>query len=429
MTPPKSVLLKHHQTSKCLALLACLNIISLISTCALAGEDSKQTWLPEQLQFHTFGTLGASYHNEKGLIYRRNTEQKSGVQANQLNFSSDSVLGGQADLLINDQFSSSLQLVSRNNSKDNWKPELITGFIRYAPSEKLQFRLGRMTTPSNIGAETRYASYAYTEIRPSQDVYGLFSSYDRYDGIDIKYTKPFLTGIASVFAGYGKTVGETYLGGVSSNVKNTTNSTFTLSWQKDNFEVRGLLSVHNAKKQAAYSSFSEALDATPFPIAKQRAAEIRNAEDFKVYICGISARYTFDGWKIQGVLGKSYLSDYNKANVENGSILVTHRFGQLTPYAIIAYSNVNTTFKPTGVPNLNAQLLALNTAYNNATTLYNTKQNTLSLGLRYDFGEYYAIKTQIDKITADSNPIIISSSPPGGSKDLTLFTIALDFLF
>ena len=423
MLTPKITMLNHHKIFKFFTLLICLNIIVFLSPLALADEGN---WSPEPLHLHAFGTLGASYHDEKGLDYRRNVEQKNGVQTNQLDFTSDSLLGGQADLLINDELSSNLQLVSRNNSEGNWKPELITGFIKYKPSEKLQFRLGRMLIVSNLGAETRYAGYAFTAVRPSLSV---FSAYDRYDGIDIEYTTPLANGIANVLVNYGKTVGEAYLGNRTIDIKNITNTGLTAGWQKNNFEVLGLFTVLNAKNQTAYEPLAQALETTPFPLANQRATEIRNSKEFKVYIYGASVKYEFDAWKIEGVLGRSHINNYSQAKAETGSMVLAYRSGEFTPYAIAAYSRIKTKSKPTGVPNLNAQLLALNTAYNTAINAYNTNQNTLSLGLRYDFAENYAIKTQIDKINAESNPAIISSRPQGDDKDLTLFTIALDFLF
>jgi hypothetical protein len=426
---PQRIIFKNLQSLKALAVLL-LSVFTLLSNSALADEENKNNWLPEQFQLHAFGTIGASYHNEKGLGYRRNLEQKNTVQGNHLDFSSDSLLGGQADLLINDTFSSSLQVVSRNNSSDNWKPEVISAFIKYKPSEALQFRIGRMPTTSNIGAETRYVSYAYTQVRPSPEVYGLFSLYDRYDGVDAEYTFPFASGIGKVIINYGKDVGEFYLDGKSSDVSDVSNYGLVTLWQKNNLELLGLFSVHHTKDQDSFEPLAASLDATPFPLANQRANEIRSAEDYKTYIFGASVSYELEAWKFQGVMTRSNTDNYFEVKGKSGSAIIAYRLGKFTPYAITGYSRLTTKFKPIDIPNIpNPQLQALNAAYNYTSTLFERDISSTSLGLRYDIAENYAVKLQVDKINAKLDPVIISTKPQGTNKDITLFTIALDFLF
>jgi hypothetical protein len=409
----------------CLAL--CLLMLSLSSISAWADE-SYESWLPEQLHLHAFGSLGASYHDAKDLGYRRNIEQKNTVQANQLGFSSDSLVGAQADWFLNDEFATNLQLVSRNNADGNWKPEVITAFIKYKPSETLQFRLGRMPTASNIGAETRYASYAYTQIRPTPAIYGLLSAYDRYDGVDAEYTTPIATGIGKVIVNYGKTVGEYYISGNSSHVKDVSNYGIVANWQKDNLDLRALYLLHHAENQTHNEALAQALATTPYPLAQQRANELRNTESYNNHIFAASINYDMDAWKLQAVISRSYSDSYFATDGNSGSVLLAYHTGKFTPYGMLAYSKIKTEYKATGLPDI-SPLQALNTAYNDASHTLNTDLKILSLGVRYDFAENYALKFQVDKNYAKSTPIIISSKPQGTDKDLTLFTVALDFLF
>ena len=426
---PRNITSKHYQSMKAYVSLL-ISAFTLLVNSAIAGEESENNWSPEQLQLHAFGTIGASYHDKDDLGYRRNLEQKNTVKENQLDFASDSLLGGQADLFINDKFSSTLQVVSRNNSSDNWKPEFISAFIKYKPSESLQFRIGRMPTTSNIGGETRYVSYAYTQVRPSPEVYGLFSLYDRYDGVDAEYTSPFATGIGKVIINYGKNVGEFYLNGKSNHVHNVSNYGLVTSWQKDNLELLGLFSVHHTKDQDTYEPLAASLDATPFPLANQRAIEIRDADDYKTYIYGVSVSYELDAWKFNGVMTRSNTDNYFEIKGKSGSAIIAYRAGKFTPYAMTAYSRLTTKFKPIDIPNIpNPQLQSLNAAYNYTSSLFKRDINTISIGLRYDVTENYAVKLQVDKINAKSDPVIISTQPLETNKDLTLFTIALDFLF
>lgn len=407
--------------------------VSLLSAClfapsAFAEAENESNWLADRVQLRAFGTIGASYHDEAGLEYRRNIEQKNGVSAKQLDFSSDSLLGGQADLLINNLFSASTQVVSRNNAEGNWKPELITAFLRYQPNENIQLRLGRMTTFSNVGAETRYAGYAYTEVRPSTELYGLFGSIDRYDGVSLEYTTPFATGIGKVMLTYGDTVGELF---VSRRIKidHTRHTGITANWQKGDFEIRGLYNHYRIKNEISYEPIAEALAEIPFPDAQLRAADIRSHENYSRQTYGAAVRYTPGPWQIKAVLGAGRQSDFNKLRSEAGSVLIGYKMGQLTPYAIAAYARARTEVKPSGVPNLTPQLIQLNSFYQDALTGSRIEQDSLSLGLRYDVAENYALKFQVDKINAQRTPLTFSTRNEPTDKDLTLFTIALDFLF
>jgi hypothetical protein len=57
-------------------------------------------------------------------------------------------------------------------------------------------------------------------------------------------------------------------------------------------------------------------------------------------------------------------------------------------------------------------------------------QHTVALGVRYDFARDYALKFQIDRVhAAESILLIDSNGMPGRNVDMTLYSIALDFVF
>jgi len=413
-------------------LFCCALLFSLTTQTACSNEHHDEpNGFEDRLQLHLFGTLGASYHDEDGLEYRRSLEQKNGVSANQLDFSSDSLLGGQADLQITQTLSASTQVVSRNNSKGNWKPELIAGFLRYQPNENIQIRIGRMPTFSNVGAETRYVSYAYTEVRPSVELYGLFSPLDRYDGISLEYTTPIASGIGKVLLSYGETVGELFVDSPtnSTDIEDTTNTGVGLSWQRGDLEALLLYNHYRVKNDDNYIGLAQFLSATPFPVAQQRAQDIRDTQNYSSEIWGAAFSYTPGAWKIKGVIGKGRYSDFTRLKSEGASVMVGYNIGQFTPYFITAYARASTDKKPSGVLNLTPALAQLNAGYDTTFALSRIKQESISLGLRYDIAKNYALKFQVDKVNADSTPVILSNRNADADKDLTLMTIALDFLF
>ena len=393
----------------------------------LADEVASKSWLPEKLTLHAFGTLGASYHHEDGIEYRRNVEQKNGVPAHQIDFSSDSVLGAQADLAINEKLSASLQLVSRNNAYGNWKPDVMTAFVKYSPVESIDIRVGRMIAEANIGGESPYTGYSYVNIRPTPEVFGLLTSYQRYQGIDVQYKHPLFGGIGRIKASYGKAIGERYIAGVSDDV-DANNTGLMLAWQNENLEIRAVHAIINAQDSTSALVLTKALEATPLPSAQQRAQQIHDSEKYAISISGISAEYAIKQFKFIGIYGKYNTKYFPTYHGESHTLLASYQYGNFTPYFMVAKSYFTPKNEPLVLPPI-PQLQPLSQGYSLFNNILTTKQSTITAGLRYEINDHTALKLQIDDIKASSTPITLSTRPLGENKDLLLMSAALDFIF
>lgn len=406
-------------------------LLSLQPT-AMADEGSPN-WFDEHVTLYGFGSLGASYHSEEGLGYRRNIEQKDAVEAHKLDFASDSILGGQVDVRFNDKLATSLQMVSRNNAYGNWKPTVVSAFLKYSPTPSLSIRLGQMTQDSNFGSASRFASYAYTHIRPSPEVYGLFSTYDRYQGIDIDYRFPLATGIGRLHVVHGEVVGDRYLLGASmdgrsNKIVDTKVTGAMFAWQKDTLEVRAFVELLKLTDVDIFDPLAQQLASVPLPQARATVAQIKDAHTIDVSIYGLAAEYELRAWKLSGIVSHYTNNGFPKlyGNVAKG--MLEYNIGDFTPYAMYAYSKTTREDDAMVLPPL-PQLRPLQAAYEEAVTILAVDQTTLSLGLRYEINDHAAFKIQVDKTRADLSPTIISTDSSRRDKDMTLISASIDFLF
>jgi len=94
--------------------------------------------------FGGFGTIGALYHDEDGLEYRRSVSQGSGAEAGEVDFATDTIGGLQLNAAWNQQLDAVIQGVTRLSANDDWDPQLTRAFVRYNPNETIALRAGRI---------------------------------------------------------------------------------------------------------------------------------------------------------------------------------------------------------------------------------------------------------------------------------------------
>ena len=110
-------------------------LIALLAISASSGALADDPASEPLWHFGGFGTLGAGYHSQEDVVYRRDLEQAGGIEGDKLGFRLDTRIGLQASATFNPRWSTTIQAVSRLNSEGNWAPMLSWGFVRYAPTD------------------------------------------------------------------------------------------------------------------------------------------------------------------------------------------------------------------------------------------------------------------------------------------------------
>lgn len=358
-------------------------LIALLAICAsnsaLADDPaSEPLW-----HFGGFGTLGAGYHSQEDVVYRRDLEQAGGIEGDKLGFRLDTRIGLQASANFNPRWSTTIQAVSRLNSEGNWAPMLSWGFVRYAPTDWLELRAGRLGADIYLEGDSRHVGYAYTAARPPTEVYGVVTQDD------------------------ATTVGA------------------TIEWASDTLTLKAAWADIHARGDRSLVELRDALASVPLAQAQLRASQIQTSHH--ITFAGLSARYENGPWSLQGILARETFSQFPRYSGWGSSVVAGYRIGAWKPY--LTWGRIS--FEPDdSALTLPAPAAALQAVYDRVVDRLTMNQRTFGAGVRYDFATDYALKVQIEKINASSSSILITPSGlPVRDASLTLFTVVLDFVF
>lgn len=372
-----------------------------------------------------FGTLGAGYHSTEGIRFRRDLEQPLGYEGGRIGFRGDTRLGVQASATFDPHWSVLVQAVSRLNSESNWEPQLSWTFLRYAPVDGLDVRLGRLGVDIFLDSDSRHLGYAFTTIRPPPEVLGVVTQ-DVFDGMDVTMRRAFGAGVASLRLYGGRSRGDSYFYGHPYTPPATRRLGATLEWSYEALTLRLALSDSHTRNDMALTPLATALASLPVPLARTRASQIDTAHHL-VY-SGIGALYERGPFSAQGLVSWQRFSQFPTYEGWGTSLTMGYRIGAWKPY--LSYSRLSFEPQEERDLSLSAPYAALQSAYDKTVDRLTMHQHTVALGVRYDFARDYALKFQIDRVhAAESILLIDSNGMPGRNVDMTLYSIALDFVF
>lgn len=400
-------------------LLSLVLVLHASVTAAASDGEAEPLW-----NFGGFGTLGAGYHNRENVIYRRDLEQAGGIESHKLGFRMDSRLGLQASASFTPQWSTTLQAVSRLSADGDWAPMLSWGFVRYAPTDWLEVRAGRLGADIYLEGDSRHVGYAYTAVRPPAEVYGVVTQ-DRFDGADLTVRTPFAGGLGSLKMYGGQSRGDFYLYGQRVTQDDATTLGATLEWTNDTLTLKAAWADIHASDDLSLVRLRDALASIPLAQAQYRASQIKTSHH--ITFAGISARYESGPWSLQGILARETFSQFPRYAGWGSSVVAGYRVGPWKPY--LTWGRISF------VPEESALVLppaaaALQPVYEQVVGRLTMNQRSFGAGVRYDFATNYALKMQVEKVNASSSSILITpSGMPIRDVSLTLFSVVLDFVF
>lgn len=394
----------------------------IFALAVFALGDATAQEVHSRFRWDAFGSLGAVYHQEDGVTYRRNWEQPDSARSNELEFGTDSVLGGQVVARASDGVDVTLQAVSRLYPDNSWQPQVTRAFVRLEPDDSVMIRLGRIGLASQLDADSRYIGYSYLSIRPSQEVLSSVPV-DSLNGADLRYRHRVGPGVGSVQAFYGKTRGNLHTQAGEAALGVTLSRGLILAYEGEIWQVRVYGGISTIQSNGASQPLIDALRALPQAAAIAEALDSRGA---KVHFHGFDVDYSAGPLKLQG----AYMTtDSNRTEVllppaRNFALLAGYRFGRITPYLQYGRAmRANLTLAPLGIPALDSQVSA-------AIAGSRMDQATLGAGARFEVRASAAFKVQVDRISArESQQILVAGQPSGTDKQLTLLSVSLDFAF
>lgn len=387
-----------------------------------------------------FGTLGITNTSAPdGWGYRRDISQPNNDGGTRADI--DSRLGIQVNYAPTPQFEMVAQLVAANMS--DYAPlsdSIRWAFIAYRPRPDVTIRLGRLNIDTFLLADYRDVGFAYNFARPPVDFYGsLPLSLDGFDIIkDLQFDNSRWR--LKAFAGWSN-------GGdlsIDSRVVVEPVYGITVSRESGGLTLSaGVAYAGLSENATVLQPLIDGLDDMgdiPIPEISEQAmalqARLDSADDYALYQ-SFGINYELRDWQLSMELMR--VSGHPTARLSAGYASVARRFGEVTIFSSI--SRIYTPNLPVSTPdwatNLapifgpdaaqQAQTLASSAAY--AVNSSGAKQQTLSLGGRWDFRSNMALKVQWDYISIDTNGGRLWSNSSLESGYANVASIMLDFIF
>ncbi|WP_168169354.1 porin [Kushneria phosphatilytica] len=357
----------------------------------------------DRLTFSGFGTLGLIHNSSDEAAFVRDLGQPKGAQEG-WSARTDSLLGAQAALKLNDRFDVTLQGISRYHYSGDFSPQLTWAFVRYTPSPAWQWRAGRLGWDTYMLSDSQYVGYTYSWIRPPVDHYGILQL-ACIDGVDVTFRHPLGGGLAWVKLFAGRSDSHLVLSeALSAEMEVSHLYGGHLNYAIGPWQFRA--SYAQADNASDFSVDRDAAAKTPSTLLLNTLLEQAFTYD-SIQLYSLGATYEQNSWQLQAMQNRSVTDQDGR--IDSGFISAGYRVGQATPY--VMYSRIQTSF-----PDIPAG--------------ESFRQQTWSLGLRYDVATNLALKTQLDRIhVLEPGLLWRNTDADWEGERITLVSLGLDFIF
>lgn len=367
-----------------------------------------------------FGTVGVVGTSKDGADYVIPGQ----VRGADKSFSGevDSKLGVQGTARLNQQFSGTLQVLTKQDGEGSFKPQVEWAFAKWQATPGLSLRAGRMGGPFFAVSDFRDVGYANTWLRPPIDVYGQVTI-SHFDGADLNWT----TQVA------GKTVGLQVYGGTSDSYARRVkikfkdimgfNATAELA---DGLSLRvGHVVTKLTAESTTVNNVVRVLRQTPFAsVGNELAADGKDAS-----FSGVGLTYDEGQWVVAAEYTKRRTDSF-VPDTTGWYTTVGYRVGKFTPYATLSQqktdsSNINNTIPASLV----LGGLPLRAVVDTIAAVQSTPQKTVAVGVRWDALRNIAFKAQYDNIKTTGAGQFTQVQPGFANERVSVYSLAVDFVF
>lgn len=392
------------------------------------AEEEAPNW-----KFGGFGTAGASYHHADGLEYHRSTDQKEGARSGKTTTELDSVLGLQLSGHATNQIDGMVQTVSRQYADGYWDPRVTWAFLRYSPNDDWQLRAGRLGLDTQLYADSRTIGYAFLTVRPQPELFGGLP-FDYLDGFDIRYRHPFGDGdyLLTLKAFRGRLDGEVANPSGVAPIKygkiRFTGLVATVA--HDDLQFRAVYARAHIVSNGDSQPLLDGLRATGFASASAAADKLDNS-GHSTNAAELAFLYDGNPLSVEAAIlhNSAPRSSAVLARTTSFALLTGYRIGSFKPYLGFAHTTSSSSTVSSGLPAF-GPLIALDQAVADVSATSQRRQQTWTLGVRYDFANNMDLKLQLDGIRAKRSALVTETANPSDRyRGMALFTATVDFVF
>lgn len=397
-----------------------LRVVVAATVASLAGAAQAQAKADSIFSLSGFGTLGVVGTDTDGAEYVIPSQLRGADKS--WSGEVDSKLGLQGTARFNKQFSATVQLLSKQNGKGSFTPQIEWAFAKWQATPGLALRAGRMGGPFFAVSDFRDVGYANTWLRPPIDVYGQVPV-SHFDGADVTWQTTVAGKALTLQAIGGKS--SSYVEGTKVEIDSLIGFNATLELI-DGLNLRlghvtGKLTVNSP----TLNQLVGVLRQTPFASVGNQL----DPNDKRASFSGLGLTYDAGDWLV--------LAEYTKRKTQTfipdttgWYTTVGYRIGSFTPYVTFSRlktdsSNVDNTIPASVV----VGGLPLSAVVDGSIAAQSTPQKTVALGVRWDAWRNVAVKAQFDSIRTTGAGQFYRAEPGFANKRVNVFSLAVDFVF
>ncbi len=404
---------------------------------------------PGRFSFNGFGTIAVTSSDSETLGFRRNFLTAHPVTKKSPDFRTDSLIGAQANAFINPKLKAHVQFLFRDSADHDLDDLLHYAYIGFQPFYNLSFRLGRNPLDIFLLSDYRNVGFAYIWARPISGMYSTLFA-DFYEGVQGFYSRQLSFGKLSL-AGY---IGTLDVDLPLSELKRMDFSYgpllgVNIGYEKDAFKFiagyqRGKikdLGQHVGKFSPAFAQIPEdIIPQAPYVVSY---LDLNNSHCDYISL-GVS--YDANSWLIQSELSQYRFEKALDLTYNSGYISVGYRWKNFVPFIVYSkfYNSIKFVHFTCDMDKIFLLSKEALEAFDDLTSLnrdVDAHQDILSLGLRWNIGNNYALKIQWDHNwikKANTNSVekgqtflweTDPSIPMDADQEVNVFSVSFDFFF
>lgn len=399
------------------------------------------------IAIHGFGSAAATRTTSSTVGYRQFFQPD--VHPGDWVVNTDSLLALQMDIRPHEDLSGTVQVVATTDHTGRFLPRLEWAFLKYDVTPELRVSAGRLLSPVFMQSEYRFARYAFTTARVSQQIYSVYPL-SKHNGINVRWSAPWAGGSLSMEAWGGredfKVAGDA--NGLDRSYRTDPLAGAVVSWENPALLLRAAyVSTRNVTLNGSGYAALEAL-----PPALRAAASLgctgcaRTADAFErsrstgaaYNVAALGARARFGPWSLTAeVAGNA--TDATFGEMTAAQLTAERRSGEWVPYlsagTLRIHGNERGYLNPVGTAPLRAAIARANAIFDGN----NTGRNTLAAGVRWDAMPNVAVKAEVEHFSFKSDRYCNGTSPltssanclgdPPRDRSFNLLTLSADFVF
>jgi len=408
-----------------------LNRLALAVMTLYAGAVDADDSTPPMFSLSSFGTVGIVHSSEKNADFTSSIYKPNGAgHTRNWDADVDSLVGAQLTANFTSQLSAVVQVISEQRYDDSYRPGLEWANFKYQFTPDFSVRVGRTVQPAFLFSDSRKVGYTLPWVRPPGEVYSMVPVTST-DGMDLSYRLHFGDLTNTVQGNYGQSDPRL--------PHNTGKSLAKDSWGVSNLTEYGALTTRVTYQQTRLTveSFNPLFDSfRAFGEEGNAIADRYDSKGKRFEFVGVGAIYDPGKWFAMGEWG--YFDSHSIIGTLSAWYLSAgYRMDAFTPYVTYARSRTLSETSSAGLttstlpPDLAGAATGLNGALNTILAS-SSSQQTLSVGVRWDFTKNMDAKLQYDhtRLGSSASGPLINLQPgfePGGT--FSLLSLAVDFVF